>query len=237
MRKPVLTNVFMGLFAVCFVQGVTAATVDISLDVEDWTRETGYSPQEPYSTMANTSEGNLRATTNINRGGTGYAIDSWTVNTYDFQNATLQFQWKVNSTYNAYSATVSGLQEPTLYGKNMSTHNSWLNSQVIANDTWLYTEMSFTETGYTYSISYLGYGQTDFLSGNAIYSTATWDDLSDARLWFRYVDVYRAGSYFELAEAQVIQPNNEPVPEPSTMLLFGTGLISLIGWRRNARNN
>ena len=77
---------------------------------------------------------------------------------------------------------------------------------MIPSNQWLYTQFVFSQTGYQFSVSKTGYGNTDFLSGSKAYGAATWDGLADAHLFFQFGDNYKAGAYFEVAEASIYQP-------------------------------
>ena len=211
---------------------VFASPINLSLHPHDWTRDTGYPNQGP-ATITQTEDGYLRGTKTTGTGGSPSALDAQTEATYNFQNATLRYQWLVNG-QGSYSAILSGTKSdiPQTYHYDdnswLSTHHSWSGSEVIESNTWLYTEVKFNETGYDYTVSYSGYGGNDFLFGTRAYNngSTTWNNLADAHFWFRLVDNYRPNVYFEVAEAYIT-----PVPIPATILLFGSGVAALVGSR------
>ncbi len=229
MKKLFLTFFLLLVLVLLNINSSFAATVDISLDVSNWVKTNNGVP----STLTN-SGGNLIGTRTTPRVTGTIGLDAHTVDTYDFQNATLQYKWKVNpgTGYN-YVATNSGING-TVYATNtgfFTTHHSWSNSTVIQNNTWLFTEYKFTETGYYYDVGYTGYGQADLWHGFRQYSqhNGGWDFLADAPMWFRLNDNYQAGAYIEFEEARLITPDGGEVPEPATMMLFGLGLLGLAG--------
>ncbi len=224
------------LMAFAWSTGV-AGIVNLSLDPAGW-EKTSYAFQGP-ATVTQNGAGHLVGTKTTATGGSSWALGLQTQDSYNFQNAILRYQWRVNSTNGSYSAIYSGTihdsgSHPIMYfdpngtpAAYYSTHHSWAGSEVIANNTWLYTQVTVSATGYDYAVSYTGYGDTDFRHGSRAINAQGWADLSDSRFWFRLVDNWTAGTYFELAQA-TLETNTPSVPEPTPIALIGLGLLGLM---------
>ena len=234
------------LFTVLTSFGVTMAanadTINLSMNPADWSRYPVLIGATEYNsapaTIENTAAGHLRGTKTTATGGSNWLVGLETLDSYNFQNATLDYQWLVNGQGN-YSGIYSGVHgvvvnvdpNPPYFG-GLTTGWSFSGSELIPSNRWLYTQFVFSETGYQFSVSKTGYGNTDFLSGSKAYNSATWNALADAHVYFQFGDNYTAGAYFEVAEASIHRAAST-VPDPgSSLLLFGIGLAGLRAWRK-----
>jgi hypothetical protein len=220
-----------------------AGTVDLSMNPADWYRYpvwlSGTNYNSAPASIVETPEGYLQGTKTTATGGTNWIVGVETNDSYDFQNATLEYKWRMNGN-GTYSGMYSGVRgvvynvDPNApYAGFLTTAWSWAGSEVVPSNQWLYTQFIFTETGYQFSVSKTGYGDSDFLYGSKTYAAATWTALADAKVYFQFGDNYAANAYFQVAEASIITPD-AAIPEPGTLLLFATGLsgIALAAWRR-----
>jgi len=233
-------TIFLACFTILsFVNTAQAVSVNIPLNPSDWS----LSPYlyQDASILTQTGTNTLRGTVLTGNGGSPYGMEVETNDTYNFQNATLRFQWRTNG-LGGYSQSTTHLSSSdgnvshniANNGSNASftTHHSWAGSQTIADDAWLYTEITYNPTGMDFSVSYTGYNLNPISLGTNLYTTATWDRLDDAMFRFRLVDNYRAGTYFELAELNLVTPViPEAVPIPASIFLFGSALLGLFGFK------
>jgi hypothetical protein len=231
MKKIYLTGCFVVVMALGTPLLTVATTVNVSLNPANWDRYPVWSNGTNYNTApaseALNAAGHLVGTKTTGTGGSNWLLGLETTPNYDLQNATLDFQWKLNG-----NGSYAGIYVGTRDGAGVITSSSpftvawhYVGYQ-IPNNTWIYTELKFSPSGYNYSYSYTGYGGSDFLNGTAIYGSATWDRLADSKLFLQLGDNYVAGAYMELAEAKISTAAGA-VPEPATMLLFGIGLVGL----------
>lgn len=241
MKRCVLA-VFVATLVVLAGQHCSAEWVAISLDPDDWEMD-GYPAgwQDPNIVFEQTSEGHLRATKRNGTGGTSWAISRQSVPSFNFQNATLRLKWLVNPNGNSYSAIYQGITNQYYADPNYpragyySTHHSWLGSEVIPGNTWLYTEITYLQNGAEYTVGSTGYGVGDLLAGTETIYPTTWDLIQDNHVWFRLVDNHSGGAYYELAEASVRLPD-AAVPEPGAVILWSLlGLSALGGLRCRKR--
>ena len=228
-------------FACCtlfsFGTTVQGATVDISLNPTNWSLSPYAYQDSPTPTLTLVGN-NLQGTIPTANGGSAYGIEIETNDTFNFQNATLRFQWLVGlSSYSQASTHLSSTEgnlshyianNGLFYG--FTTGWSYANSQKITNNTWLYTEITYNPTGLDYTVSYDGYGVSPISSGTNTYSSTTWGFLDEAMFRFRLADNYGAGQYFQFGEVTLITP--DPVPIPGALWLLGSGLLGLVGLRR-----
>lgn len=214
----------------------SAAVVNVSLTPADWDRYTLGAWNTAPATVTQNLEGHLVGTKTTATPGTNWILGLETTPDYDFQDATLRFQWKLNGN-GSYAGIYVGTRDAAGTVTNSSAFTvAWhYVGYQISDNTWLYTELKFSPTGYDYRYSYTGYGGTDFLHGTASYGTATWDRLADSKLFLQLGDNYQAGAYMELAEAYLVTAA-KPVPLPGAILLFGPGLAGLAVIRRKFRS-
>ena len=92
--------------------------------------------------------------------------------------------------------------------------------QWVTGETWDWTNFTPNEP------SNSSWGDEDALSFSQWKGDGTWNDAPTL------YDLYNNGTY-------VVEYESAPVPEPATMLLFGTGFLSLIGFNRKrfSKNN
>jgi hypothetical protein len=243
MRK---TKLFAALFMLCGATVTANATeINVSLDVGDWEKTnlvfSGTDWQGP-ATVTNVG-GNLRGTKTTATPGTNWSLGLHTTGSYDFQGATLRYQWKLNGqgsyagiysgldTGDGHSHLISNVDPNGTSAAYLTTAWSFNGSEVIPSNTWLYTEFIFSETSYAFSVSYTGYGNTDFLHGTKLIAPTTWTALANAHPFFQFGDNRVAGAYFEVAALHITTP---AVPEPETyaMMLAGLGLLGFAALRR-----
>lgn len=232
------TKAVLSLFALLGTGATAQAlTIDVPLDADSWFMypPLTYQVGADKGTLTNDLAGHLVATKTTATGGSNLFLGRDTVATYDLQDATLQYQWKLNG-LGLYAGTYNGLLTDAhgglAYYKAMTTHHSYGGSLLIPSDTWLYTEYAFSEAGHAweYSIGTGGYGTTDIAHGVTALADGAWIALAKARPFIWIGDNYAAGAYLELARMTITA-----VPEPTTLALMLAGLAGVGLLSRRAR--
>ncbi|EXI68713.1 MAG: PEP-CTERM motif protein [Candidatus Accumulibacter adjunctus] len=243
MRKREVFAALLTLFGSSF--GAGAAVTNVSLAVADWQKTNlvfGGTDYQGPATVANTASGHLLGTKTTATGGTNYSLGLHTVATYNLQDATLRYNWRLSG-QGSYSGIYTGLDtgdghahlinnfDPNSpFAGFMTTAWSYLGSEIIPSDGWLWTEVTFSANHYDFTVSKTGYGNTDFLHGSKAIASTTWDALVAAHPFFQLGDNYVAGAYFEVADLSITTrdvPPGPSVPEPVSLALLALGLAGL----------
>jgi hypothetical protein len=239
MEKKVKVLAVISIVLLGCIMTAGAATISLSFDPSDWEVKDLINEASDAQFALNGS-GNLQGTLVNRHPGSPWRITRKTIDTYNFQNSTLRYQWRVNGK-GTYSAATTGTGSTYYFDPNprvagwYSTGWSFSGSEVINQNSWIYSEINFSLTGVEYTMSYSGYGGTDFLSGSYAMSSDRWNRLADDFFFISLGDNYGADAYFELSEA-TITTVDAPVPEPGTMLLMFAGLLGISGFSRKNRN-
>jgi len=224
-----------------FISTAQANLVNISLSPSDWHLSTYTAQDTPPPTLTQI-DSNLRGTVLTANTGSPYGMEVETNNSYNFQNSTLRFQWRVQG-LDSYSQASTSLisTDGTIRHKissnggdsSFTTDHSFAGSQTIADNTWLFTEIIYTPTGLDFSVSYNGYNAAPISSGTNAYDPIIWDRLNNAAFRFRLVDNYKENQYFEISEMSL--ENSGLVPIPASLFLFGSALFGLIGLKQKEK--
>lgn len=198
------THAVLTVFVILFVFSAYGERVDISLDPAHWM---DYGTVTSPRTLTQTAEGYLRATCNTSNGSIYYR----TVNTYNFQGATVRYKWRVNCGGN-YCWTQDGCYPwGRMATQNLTTNHSWISSIVISTNVWIYTEVRFN-TNRTWSInySYSGYGEGGINSNAGTITETNWNLLANSFIHKLLGDGYAYSFYYEIAEAYYETPGPQP---------------------------
>ena len=102
-----------------------------------------------------------------------------------------------------------------------------------SNYSYSFASNTFTKSSVTYDSVHTHSGQTDVLDGNNLLIAGKgWVDLAAAGVEGKLVDW---DYYSNRNRGYFITETPAPVPEPATMILFGTGIAGLIAARRRKK--
>ena len=108
-----------------------------------------------------------------------------------------------------------------------------LSNSTVINYNYDFASNTFTKVSATYGSVQAPSGYIDVLDGNNLYIAGKgWVDLAAAGVEGKLVDW---DYYSNRNQGYFITETPAPVPEPATMILFGTGIAGLIAARRRKK--
>ena len=261
MKKTLFTYAVTTLIFTGVVSSADATSINVATTTDNWTVYQAtpyYHGNEPTprgtATYQETTDG-LQFFGSGYRAGTGV----FTNMTDDFSNSTIRIKWKADGgagiywyypTDPSYMAIGVGLGWQNTDGTKIdgyiaapyvTTNHSFMGSTLIANDTWYYSLMNISSDRHliaTTSLNnYSDAGGTVVKTVDKIIDETRWSHIDDASIVLRLYDNY--GGLNANVTVGEVSYQTEPVPEPGTVVLLGTGLMGMAGVniRRKAKKS